>query len=608
MGRADVVIDILVNANQAAGDLDQTASRMDRFQSGLGKLAVPAAAVGVALVAMGKQATDAASAAQQSMGAVETVFGSASGAVTAYAATSAQDVGLASSAYNQLAAEAGATMQSMGLSQDQAAASTGDMISLAADLAATMGGTTTDAVNALTSALKGEADPAEALGLNLKDSAVKAQMAADGTDKLTGSAYDAAKAAAILALAHKQAGAATGAFARESDTAAGSSQIAAASFEDAQAALGESLLPVIVFAAQAFADLTNWMKENSQVVLIVAAVLGTLAAAILVVNGAMAAFNFIMAANPVVLVIIAIAALVAGIVVLWNTSDGFRAAVIGMWEAISGAAITAWNAISSAASAVWNAITGVITGAVSVVTNLFNSLKSLATGVWTSISSAASSAWNSISSTVAAVIGGIGSIINSLLATASAAWNGIKSAGEAVFNSIRSIATSAISAISGIIDSLVSTASSAFNAIKSIGSSVWSAISSAAQSALNLIMGPINVVKNAIQSIMSAIQGAIDFASNLASKIASLPVIGGLFGADAPPAATAYWTPAAGLASRGLLTAPVATATSGSGTTIVIQGALDPVAVARQVRSVLAADDRRRHGVRLLAPSVLAAR
>jgi hypothetical protein len=121
-------------------------------------------------------------------------------------------------------------------------------------------------------------------------------------------------------------------------------------------------------------------------------------------------------------------------------------------------------------------------------------------------------------------------------------------------------------------------------------------------------MGPINVVKNAIQSIMSAIQGAIDFASNLASKIASLPVIGGLFGADAPPAATAYWTPAAGLASRGLLTAPVATATSGNGTTIVIQGALDPVAVARQVRSVLAADDRRRHGLRMLAPSVLAAR
>ena len=108
---------------------------------------------------------------------------------------------------------------------------------------------------------------------------------------------------------------------------------------------------------------------------------------------------------------------------------------------------------------------------------------------------------------------------------------------------------------------------------------------------------------------MSAIQGAIDFAQGLASKIASLPVIGGLFGADAAaPAATAYWNPAAGLASRGLLGAPVATATSGSGTTIVIQGALDPVAVARQVRSVLAADDRRRHGVRLLAPSVLAAR
>ncbi|MCO1599752.1 phage tail tape measure protein [Desulfosporosinus nitroreducens] len=49
---------------------------------------------------------------------------------------------------------------------------------------------------------------------------------------------------------------------------------------------------------------------------------------------AQAALNLVMDANPIGIIITAVAGLVAGLVVLWNTNEGFRTAVIGMWETI----------------------------------------------------------------------------------------------------------------------------------------------------------------------------------------------------------------------------------------------------------------------------------
>lgn len=59
------------------------------------------------------------------------------------------------------------------------------------------------------------------------------------------------------------------------------------------------------------------------------------------------ALNVAMSANPIGLIIAAIAGLVAGFIYLWNTSEDFRNFFIKMWESIKTFFIDAWNAIMS---------------------------------------------------------------------------------------------------------------------------------------------------------------------------------------------------------------------------------------------------------------------
>ncbi|MGG7200765.1 phage tail tape measure protein [Clostridium butyricum] len=62
---------------------------------------------------------------------------------------------------------------------------------------------------------------------------------------------------------------------------------------------------------------------------------------------AQGALNIIMGINPFVLIAAAIAGLVAGIIYLWSTNEGFRNAVISAWQSISNSANDIWNSICS---------------------------------------------------------------------------------------------------------------------------------------------------------------------------------------------------------------------------------------------------------------------
>lgn len=304
---------MLDTVGKKAQDADKNLSG---FRNGMNKLAAPAAGVlaglGGIAVGMGQMAAEA----EQNVGAVETVFGKASDKVNEFAANSASAVGLSSSEYNKLSATTGTALKSAGVSVDQLAQKNQALIERGADLASVFGGTTSEAVQAMGAAFRGEFDSLERYGVTLTMNQVNAELAARGQDKLGGAALEAAKKQAILDLIMKQSAGSAGNFAKEADTTAGAQQRASAQFADASVKLGEKLLPALTKLAEILTGVASWIAENSDLVAGLTAVLAILATGIIAATGVMRIMNLTMAANPIGLVILAVSALIAVIVLL----------------------------------------------------------------------------------------------------------------------------------------------------------------------------------------------------------------------------------------------------------------------------------------------------
>lgn len=358
---AVLALRIVSDAKGATQGLRDTERAVGGFQQKLDRASVAAGGVLAGLTAVGKEAYEAASAAQQSAGAVESVFGKEAAAIKALAGDAAQAVGLSTNSYQELASVLGAQLGGMGYAGKELTAQTNDLIKTGADLAATFGGDTSDAVSALSSLMRGERDPIERYGIALNQAAVDAKVAALGLDTSTPAAERAAAAQATLAIVAEQSAAAQGAFGREADTAAGQTQRASAEFENAKAALGDILLPVVADGAQRFAGLAGWMVRNKDVIIPLIGVVAGLAGGVLAVNAAVRTyraaavaatavqwlFNVAMSANPIGIVVLAVGALVAAFVLAYKKVDWFRDLIKDTWKWIEKA---------------WGKVGGFITG------------------------------------------------------------------------------------------------------------------------------------------------------------------------------------------------------------------------------------------------------
>jgi TP901 family phage tail tape measure protein len=139
-------------------------------------------------------------------------------------------------------------------------------------------------------------------------------------------------------------------------------------------------------------QLTAWMTEHKDVMMVVAGVIGgivliTLAAYTASMISAAAAT--IAATWPILAVVAAIAVLVAAVIYAWNNWDWFREGVTTVWEAIKSAAIAAWNFLQPIFVSIGEWITGSLVP-------FFQSLASTAISVWGFISNAVVMAWNNV--------------------------------------------------------------------------------------------------------------------------------------------------------------------------------------------------------------------
>ena len=166
MKSAVLAIRIIGDATSAVAAMDKAKAASMTFKEGLNKASVAAGASLAAIGAGAKVCVDAAADLQQSVGGVETVFGSSAGKMKQWSDNAAQAVGLSKNEYNEFATLVGSQLQNFGMSVDESADKTNELITLGADLSSMFGGTTADAVDALSAALKGEMDPIEKYGIS----------------------------------------------------------------------------------------------------------------------------------------------------------------------------------------------------------------------------------------------------------------------------------------------------------------------------------------------------------------------------------------------------------------------------------------------------------
>lgn len=236
-----------VNAPMASAGKDGGSKAGGAFAGAFKSLVAPALAF-ASVAAIGGFVTGAISAAgdlEQSVGAIETVFKGSSGQMLQWSASAASSVGLTKNEFNELGTLIGSQLKNGGTAMDELAPKTQSLIGLGADMASMFGGSTSEAVSALSSALKGERDPIEKYGVSLTQAAIDAKAAELGFSKVGGVLSQEANQAATLALIMEQTGDAHGNFAKEANTMAGQQQRLVAGWGNLKTSIGSAFLPVL---------------------------------------------------------------------------------------------------------------------------------------------------------------------------------------------------------------------------------------------------------------------------------------------------------------------------------------------------------------------------
>lgn len=178
---------------------------------------------------------------------------------------------------------------------------------------------------------------------------------------------------------------------------------------------------------------------------------------------AQAILNAVMSANPIMLIVLAIGALIAIFVVLWNKCEWFRNFWIGLWEGIVSIAQQAWQGIVE----VWGIVSQWFEDAIIIpISNFFETM-------WNKLKNGASSAWQGIKSVFS-------NITNWFRDKFSEAWNAVKnvfSAGGRIFdgikngilNGLKTVINGLISGINRVIKVPFDGLNSALNSIRNVG-------------------------------------------------------------------------------------------------------------------------------------------
>lgn len=479
------------------------------FKSAMGPImaTVSVAAVGTLV----KDSIVGAGQLQQSIGAVDAVFKGNSDAMHRWAAEAASTIGLSKNEYNELGSVIGSQLKNAGTSMDELAPKTKSIIDQGADMAAQFGGTTKEAVEAMSAAFRGERDPIERYGVSLNQSAIEAEASALGFEKVGKTLSAEANQAATMSLIMKQTADSHGAAAREVDTYAAKQEQARASAQNLRDAIGTKLLPVATMfmdyiiksglpaiqnLANGFGEVVGWVKENANwlgplAAAIVGAVAGYQAYRLILlgVTKATAAYNIVqkilngtLKANPIGLVITLIGGLVAAIIWLYKNNETARKIIDAVWLAIK-------TGIKSAVDWIIGAWNNVKTWLTKTLPDAFNALRDKNKAVWNGIWQKIRDVWTGVKST-------FNTIKNYLKDTLGGAFQNLRNKVTDVFNGIKSKITDKWSQIKSTLGAAKSYLKDTFGPVftwlrDKVIKPVWDRVGGIIRNAWNKVIKPI---------------------------------------------------------------------------------------------------------------------
>ena len=175
--------------------------------------------------------------------------------------------------------------------------------------------------------------------------------------------------------------------------------------------------------------------------------------------------NAAMSANPIGLVVIAIAGLIAAGAWLVQNWDEIAAWWNDLWGGIAAWTVEKWDAITGTITGAWDSIISGITGfGVSILSGL--------QGAWDTASGAASAAWEGIKGIVSgawdAIVGGIAGFGASLLAGITEAWNAVLEffGGLNLFESGAKLLSTFVDGIKSMASSVVESVEDVFTKVR----------------------------------------------------------------------------------------------------------------------------------------------
>lgn len=471
-------------------DIDADTSRFDsatsKFGSGLKTVAKGAAVAGAALVGVGIAGVDAASDLNESQSKVGVVFGKSQDVINEWAESAATNLGLSQQAALEAAGTFGNLFTAMKFSKGASASMSRGLVDLSSDLASFNNIDPTQVLEDLRSGLLGEAEPLRKYGVQLSAARIEQEAQREGLEKVGGEFTSAAKAQAAYMLIMQDTRNAQGDFARTSDGVANGLRIVKASFQDALAEVGTSLLPtiskilpIVTKVITGLADtlgpvlagifetlgpiVMNVIKTLEPVVGVLGKALGSILKALapllaallpplaqlvkafapLLVIGVKLLVAVLKPMLPTLVQLITLVAKIVRSVVKWIKQNvdltkvskylqGGLKLVIAVVANLIVWGMRLWNRLVS----YWNLIKGATKALVSAVVNTFQSLKQKVGDVWRAIKEAAVNVWH-----------GIGDVVRGV-------WDGIKDTVRSAANFVIGILNDIIGGINTVIGAI----------------------------------------------------------------------------------------------------------------------------------------------------------